>query len=115
MALGRSRVATADGAAAGSPAAVCSSRAVKAGRAVKAAASTARGRRGGQGAGGQGAGGQSSGATGQQQSVPATVSLHVESTFRGGRLVLARGSDATTTHDVGGDVASTVRWTLTAL
>ena len=72
-----------------------------------------RGRRGGQG--GQNPGGQTSGSADQQRAVPATVGLHVESTFRGGRLVLARGSDATTTHATGGDVATMVRWTLTAL
>lgn len=64
-----------------------------------------RGRRGGQG----------SGSAEQQRTVPATVSLHVESTFRGGRLVLARGSDAATAHATGGDVTTTLRWTLTAL
>ena len=78
-----------------------------------------RGRRGGQGggqsAGGQSPGGQSSGSAEQQRTVPATVSLHVESTFRGGRLVLARGSDTATTHATGGDVTTTLRWTLTAL
>jgi uncharacterized membrane protein YgcG len=73
-----------------------------------------RGRRGGQG-GGQSPGGQTSGANDQQRLVPATVSLHVESTFRAGRLILARGSDAATSHAAGGDVATTVRWTLTAL
>jgi len=74
-----------------------------------------RGRRGGQGGGGQSPGGQSSATADQQRTVPATVNLHVESTFRGGRLVLARGSDAATTHASGGDATTTVRWTLTAL
>jgi hypothetical protein len=78
-----------------------------------------RGRRGGQ-SGGQSPGGQSPGAQGSgsvdpQRTVPVTVSLHVESTFRAGRLVLARGSDAATAHAVSGDVTTTLRWTLTAL
>ncbi len=69
-----------------------------------------RGRRGG-----QNGSAQSAGSALQQRTVPATVNLHVESTFRGGRLILARGSDASTTHATGGDVTTTVRWTLTAL
>lgn len=74
-----------------------------------------RGRRGGQTAGGQYPGGSGSGASAQQRTVPASVALHVESTFRGGRLVLAHGSDTRTAHATGGDVTTTVRWTLSAL
>ena len=74
-----------------------------------------RGRRGGQGGGGQSPGGQNPAPVAQQRTVPATVNLHVESTFRAGRLALARGSDAVTTHATGADVTTTVRWTLTAL
>jgi hypothetical protein len=77
-----------------------------------------RGRRGGQGGGqggGQSPGGQNTGSADQPRTVPATVNLHVESTFRGGRLVLARGSDAATAHATAGDATTTVRWTLTAL
>ena len=72
-----------------------------------------RGRRGGQSGGAQSPGGQSPAE--QQRTLPATVNLHVESTLRAGRLVLARGSEAATTHAPGGDVVTTVRWTLTAL
>ena len=70
-------------------------------------------RRGGQG--GQGGGAQGAGGYAQQQGAPATVTLHVESTFRNGRLVLAHGSDATVAHASGADATTTVRWTLTAL
>jgi hypothetical protein len=88
-----------------------------------------RGRRGGQGQGqglpGQGGQGQGPGGYGQggyaapqsPQSVPATATLHVESTFRGGRLHLARGSETMVVHggSASGDTTTSVRWTLTAL
>lgn|GEM_PF-6486405 len=86
-----------------------------------------RGRRGGQGIPGQGIpgqGGQGQGGYGQggyaapqvPQSIPATATLHVESTFRGGRLQLARGSETMVVHGAaGGDTSTSVRWTLTAL
>jgi hypothetical protein len=50
-----------------------------------------------------------------QSTVPATVAYHVESTFRGGRLTLARGSETTTPHGGAAQSPTTVRWTLTPL
>jgi hypothetical protein len=92
-----------------------------------------RGRRGGSGMPGQGnpgqgipgQGGPGQGMPGQggyaatpaPQAVPATATLHVETTFRGGRLQLARGSETTVVHggSTSGDATTSVRWTLTAL
>ena len=77
----------------------------------------------GQGAPGQGGYGQGQGQGGYAaapvpQTVPATATLHVESTFRAGRLQLARGSETTVVHagsGTTGDTTTSVRWTLTAL
>jgi hypothetical protein len=84
-----------------------------------------RGPRGGQGQGGYGQGGYGQGGYGQggygapqaPQTVPATATLHVESTFRGGRVYLAHGSETMVVHggSASGDTTSSVRWTLTAL
>ncbi len=48
------------------------------------------------------------------QTVPATVALRVEATFRDGRLQGARGSQSATLHAGGSDATTTSRWTLTA-
>jgi hypothetical protein len=72
----------------------------------------------GQGAPGQGGYGQGGYAAPQApQTVPATATLHIESTFRGGRLQLARGSETMVVHggSASGDTTTSVRWTLTAL
>jgi hypothetical protein len=70
---------------------------------------------GGNGGYGNGNGGNGNGGYAPQSStVPATVAYHVESTFRGGRLTLARGSETTTPHG-GSQSPTTVRWTLTPL
>jgi len=47
--------------------------------------------------------------------VPATIALHVECTFRGARLELARGVDTTSPKGAGTAAPATVRWTLTPL
>ena len=81
------------------------------------------GRRRGQGQGipGQGQGAPGQGGYGQgnypaPQALPATATVHVESTFRGGRVQLARGSETTVVHGgVSGDTTTSVRWTMTAL
>lgn len=69
----------------------------------------------GRGPRGADGGAQSPDGGAQRRMVSATVALHVESVFRNGRLHLARGSNTTTAHEAGGDVASSVYWTLTAL
>jgi hypothetical protein len=66
------------------------------------------------GYGGNGGYGNGNGGYVPQSTVPATVAYHVESTFRGGRLTLARGSETTTPHG-GSQSPATVRWTLTPL
>jgi hypothetical protein len=72
---------------------------------------------GGNGNGGNaGNGGYANGgAYAQQTTVPATVAYHVESSFRGGRLTLARGTETTTPHGTATQSPTTVRWTLTPL
>jgi hypothetical protein len=80
---------------------------------------------GGSGRGGPGQGGYGQGGYGQggnaapqaPQTVPATATLHVESTFRGGRVHVARGSETMVVHggSASGDTTTSVRWTLTAL
>ena len=70
----------------------------------------------GQGAPGQGGYGQGGYAPQAPQAVPATATVHVESTFRGGRLQLARGTETTVVHGgASGDTTTSVRWTMTAL
>lgn len=71
--------------------------------------------RGGPGQGGYGQGGNT--APQAPQTVPATATLHVESTFRGGRVHVARGSETMVVHggSASGDTTTSVRWTLTAL
>ncbi len=71
---------------------------------------------GGYGNGNGGTGGYGSGgAYAQQTTVPATVAYHVESTFRSGRLTLARGTETTTPRGGAAQSPTTVRWTLTPL
>jgi hypothetical protein len=78
---------------------------------------TGQGGYGGTGQGGYGGNGQGGygGYDPQSSTVPATVEYHVESTFRGGRLMLARGSETTTPHGGAAQSPTTVRWTLTPL
>jgi hypothetical protein len=69
---------------------------------------TGGGGRGGQGGGGRRA--QAGGAT----STPATMNLHVESTFHNGTLQVARGKTTTTYTQNGANVTTTSTWLLSA-
>ncbi len=51
----------------------------------------------------------------QRAANAATAAYHVETSFRGSRLELARGSETITPHGTAGEGPTSVRWTLTPL